>query len=311
MDTSKVCVVIPAYQAANHIGDVIAGIPDFVSWIVVVNDASTDNTAEVVAAIPESRLRLINLERNTGVGGATMRGYHAACQLGASIVVKMDSDGQMDPHYLPDLIAPVVQGEADYAKGNRFMHLRKLQAMPPLRRIGNMGLSLLNKISSGYWNIFDPTNGYTAITAGMLAKIDVSNLHPRYFFEQSLLLELGLHRAVVKDVYIPARYQNEKSSLSELDSLFRFPPLLVRGFFRRLFIQYFVRDFSAVTLFLLMGVPLVLFGFIFGSIRWIQSIQSNIPATTGTVMVAVLPFILGVQFIMQALIMDIQNVPRK
>ncbi len=307
----KVAVVIPAFQAERYIIDVIRGIPDFVSWIVVVNDCSRDATSEIVSAISDRRVHLINLERNLGVGGATLNGYQAACELGADIIVKMDSDGQMDPAYLPALIAPIAKEEADYTKGNRFMHLRRLQSMPVMRRFGNLGLSFLNKMCSGYWNIFDPTNGYTAISANMLSKMDFASIHPRYFFESSMLLELGLQRAVVRDVFIPARYNGERSSLSELDSFLRFPPLLIKGFLKRFFIQYLVRDFSAVTLFVIFGIPLILFGFIFGLVQWARSAQAGIPATPGTVMLAMLPFILGWQFIMQALIMDIQNVPRK
>lgn len=176
--------------------------------------------------------------------------------------------------------------------------------------MGNIGLSFLSKLSSGYWTIFDPTNGFTAISSVMARMIDQESIHPRYFFETSMLLELGLLRAVVQDIDLPAIYGNEKSSLSEFDSLFKFPGLLIKGFIKRFFIQYLVRDFSAVTLFTVMGLPMVLFGFIFGIVHWVISIKTGYPATTGTVMLAVLPFILGSQFLLQALVMDIQNVPR-
>jgi dolichol-phosphate mannosyltransferase len=307
----KVAIVIPAYRAEEHILDVIDGIPDYVSWIIIVDDYSPDHTADLVCKrMEDARIRLISHKINKGVGGATMTGYQDAIELGADIIVKMDSDGQMDPSYILPLITPIIYEKADYTKGNRFIHLRHLHEMPFIRRIGNIGLSFLNKLCSGYWTIFDPTNGYTAISNNMARMIDPGSIHPRYFFESSMLLELGLLRAVVQDVDIPARYRNEKSSLSEFDSFIKFPGLLLKGFIKRFFIQYLVRDFSAVTLFSLMGLSMVLFGFIFGLINWILSIKTEHPATTGTVMLAVLPFILGSQFLLQALVMDIQNVPK-
>ena len=200
-----IAIVIPAYRAAAHIRSVLAGIPSFVDLIVVVDDASPDDTADCVKTWNDSRVHLIRHSQNQGVGEAVLTGYAAAIDLGAEIVVKMDSDGQMDADYMLPLIVPILQGEADYTKGNRFLHARQLRAMPAIRRIGNLGLSFLTKLASGYWNIFDPTNGYTAIHPSIISQLDQSAIHRRYFFETSMLLELGLVRAVVRDVYIPAR----------------------------------------------------------------------------------------------------------
>ena len=158
-----------------------------------------------------------------------LTGYAEAHRLGAEIVVKMDGDGQMDPAQLPALIAPIVRGEADYAKGNRYLHARQLRSMPLLRRLGNLGLSFLTKLASGYWNIFDPTNGYTAIHAALIPLLNKEDIGRRYFFESSMLLELSLLRAVVRDVYIPARYGDETSHLSILKTLRQFPPALAEG----------------------------------------------------------------------------------
>ncbi len=310
IENINVAVVIPAYCAENYIRDVVAGIPQFVSVIVIVDDCSKDSTSKVVDSLQDPRIHLFRHEYNQGVGGATLTGYNEACKLGADIIVKMDSDDQMDPDYLLPLIEPILKGEADYTKGNRFIHLRHLREMPPVRRFGNFWLSFMNKMSSGYWNIFDPTNGYTAITSSMIKQIDPEYIHKRYFFESSMLLELGLQRAVIRDVYIPARYRDESSSLSELDSLLKFPGLLIKGFIRRIFIQYIIRDFSAVTIFLLLGIVFAAFGSIFGIIQWFISYKTGHPATTGTVMLAVLPFILGSQFLLQSILMDIQNTPR-
>lgn len=306
-----IAVVIPAYCAASHIRMVVAGLPRFVTHIIVVDDHSPDETAEMVTSIKDPRICLIRHHENQGVGGAVLSGYDAALEAGAQIIVKMDSDDQMDPNYLLPLIAPIVTGDADYAKGNRFLHSRQLESMPMLRRVGNIGLSFFTKLASGYWNIFDPTNGYTAIHASVLAKLDRTAVHRRFFFETSLLLELGLLRAVVRDVYVPARYGSETSTLSERKAIFDFPPRLLHGLLRRIVIQYFVRDFSAGSLFLLAGCLFTMFGFFFGVYHWYLSAATGIEASIGTVMLAVLPIILGIQFLLQAVNLDVQSVPTR
>lgn len=310
---AQVAVVIPAYQAAAHIAKVLRGMPPIVDRIIVVDDCSPDQTAAIVQeeSRRDPRIRLLRHDENQGVGGAVLTGYAEAHRLGAKIVVKMDSDGQMDPHYLPALVAPIARGEADYTKGNRYLHARQLRSMPPARRIGNLGLSFLTKLASGYWNVFDPTNGYTAIHAAVIPLLNTEGVARRYFFESSMLLELSLLRAVVGDVFIPARYGDETSRLSTLKSLCEFPLALSRGLCRRLWIQYFVRDFSIASVLMVFGTLLLLFGLVFGGWHWLVSIQTLIPTPTGTVMLAVLPVILGIQFLLQTVIADVQNVPRK
>jgi len=276
---------------------------------IVVDDCSPDNTTDIVKNINDDRIHLISHQENQGVGGATLTGYRLATELNADIVVKMDGDDQMDPNYLPQLLRPILQGEADYTKGNRFIHLKEISSMPLVRRIGNAGLSFMVKIASGYWNIFDPTNGYTAINTKIINDILDANIAKRYFFEINVLLELGISRAVVQDVYIPARYHNNESQLSEIDTLFKFPPKLLKGSLRRILLIYYVRDFNLISILLPMGMILILFGSTWGIYHWTRSIELNIEATTGTIMLSVLPLILGVQFILQALLADIQNVP--
>ena len=307
----QVAVVIPAYRAAAHIAGVLRGIPDLVQWIVVVEDCSPDDTAAIVEeeSRRDPRIRLLRHAENQGVGGAVLGGYAEAHRLGADIVVKMDSDGQMDPDQLPALIAPIERGEADYAKGNRYLHARQLRSMPLARRIGNLGLSFLTKLASGYWNIFDPTNGYTAIHASLIPLLNKDAIGRCYFFESSMLLELSLLRAVIRDVYIPARYGDEISNLSIAKTLRQFPAALVKGFCRRMWIQYFVRDFSIASLYAIAGLGLLLSGGVFGAIHWCTSAQQGIATPTGTVMLAVLPVLLGIQLLLQAVSLDIQNQP--
>ncbi|HEX5719797.1 MAG TPA: glycosyltransferase family 2 protein, partial [Thermoanaerobaculia bacterium] len=247
---------------------------------------------------------------NGGVGAAMITGYRQALELGADVVVKMDGDDQMNPKHLLPLLDPILAGEADYTKGSRFFHTRQLRQMPFVRRAGNLGLSFLTKASSGYWDVFDPTNGYTAIHRRVLEVLDWNNIDRRWFFETSMLIELNLARAVVRDVQIPAKYGDERSSLSAASALVRFPRRLLGAFFRRLWLQYFVRDFSPVSLFLVSGTLLSLFGTIWGLAHWVRSSQTGIEASTGTVMVAVVPLILGVQLLLQAVSLDIQNTPK-
>ncbi len=203
----------------------------------------------------------------------------------------------------------MLRGEADYTKGNRYLHARQLCSMPLLRRIGNLGLSFLTKLASGYWNIFDPTNGYTAIHASLIPLLNEDGIGRRYFFESSMLLELSLLRAVVRDVYIPARYGDETSNLSIVKTLRQFPAALAKGFCRRLWIQYFVRDFSIASLYAIAGLALLLAGGLFGAIHWCSSAQQGVATPTGTVMLAALPVLLGIQLLLQAVSLDIQNQP--
>jgi glycosyltransferase involved in cell wall biosynthesis len=308
---ANVSVVIPAYRAEPYIRKVIAGIPEFISSIIVVDDCSPDRTSEIVTELMriDPRLVLIQHERNLGVGGAMLTGYRAACEKGADVIVKMDSDDQMDPKYIRTLVTPILSGKADYAKANRFLITSGVQQMPVLRRLGNLGLSFMTKMASGYWNIFDPTNGYTAIRSAVVPLLNTKRLSRRYFFESSLLIELGLLRAVVKDVSIPARYGNEKSSLSELKCFFEFPLKLLLGWFYRVIYMYFIRDFSAISLFLIFGSLMVIFGVFWGIWHWVQGAIRGVDASTGTVMLAVLPLIIGLQLLLQAAVLDIQNVP--
>ena len=306
-----ICVVIPLYKARDHIADVLRNIPGFVKTIVVVDDCSPDDSYECARMVGDMRVQFVRHSQNQGVGAAVLSGYKKAIELGAEIIVKMDSDGQMDPAYLLPLIMPIIVGEADYTKGNRFLHSRQLKVMPIGRQIGNIGLSFLTKLASGYWNVFDPTNGYTAIHASIATSIDPDSIDRRYFFETSMFLELGLLRAVVRDVYIPARYRDEASNLSEWHSLFHFPGRLLRGFARRLWVHYFLRDFSLVSVYLLSGFALLGFGSIFGAYHWWRSYQLQVATQTGTIMLAVLPIILGVQLLLQAVALDVQMVPNR
>ncbi|MFN8399389.1 MAG: glycosyltransferase family 2 protein [Anaerolineales bacterium] len=309
----KLAVVIPAYRTEKEILAVLHGIPTFIRHIIVVDDASPDSSADLVAAAAKKnrRLVLIRHTKNQGVGGAMVTGFKKALELGAEIVIKLDGDGQMDPHYIPALITPLITGEADYAKGNRFRDFDALRQMPIVRRIGNLGLSFLTKAATGYWNIFDPTNGYFAIRAEMLAQLPLDHIDKSYYFETSMLSRLYLRDAFVQDVTIPARYRNEVSSLSIKRVLFEFPYKLTRTLIKRIILKYFIFDFSMMSIYLLTGIPLLLFGLIFGITKWIQYAELGIAAPTGTVILPTLSVILAIQILLSAIEIDLNATPRK
>ena len=305
-------VMIPAYNEAHHIGDVLASIPAFVRSIVVVDDCSKDGTAAVVATLAEAnpRIVLVRHEKNQGVGGAMVSGFRRALELNAQVVVKMDGDGQMDPKYLEELVRPLVSGEADFAKGNRFHDFRALAKMPILRRAGNMGLSFLTKGAVGYWNCFDPCNGYLAIRGEVLAAVPLDALHRSYFFETSLLSQLYLLGAVIRDIPMPAIYGNEVSHLSITRVLLEFPPKLLSCLLRRLVLKNFLYDFSMESIFLVTGLPLLLLGVLYGGTAWLLNLYHGTAAATGTVVIPAMLIILGFQLILSAVGEDLRAVPK-
>lgn len=296
----KIGAVIPCYRAADSIAAVVADIPDVVDQIFCVNDASDDNLGDVLNELAKTnpRVQVLTHETNQGVGGATVTGYKAAIDADMHVIVKLDSDGQMDPTLIPALVAPILKGEADYVKGNRFFNLESVRAMPNVRLLGNAGLSFMSKISSGYWHLFDPTNGFTAIHAEVARVLPLDKLHKRYFFESDLLFRLGTLPASVTDVPMEAIYGEEVSNLSEFDALARFPVLHTKNFFKRLAYNFFLRDFSTASLYFVMGTVLLIFGLIFGIGAWISSAQSGAPATAGTVMLSALPILIGIQMLL-------------
>ena len=235
----NVVVVVPAYNEAGTIKSLLGDIPDFVRTVVVVDDGSSDGTADIVAACAstDDRVVLLRHEKNQGLGSVMISGYHAALGLDADIVVKMDGDGQMSPEDLPDLLEPLLLGRADYSKGNRFHDFAALRRMPLVRRLGNVALSFLTKAAVGYWKLFDPCNGYVAIRGDVLRKMDLKSIPRSFFFETAMLANLNLLGAVVKDVDLPARYGDESSHLSIGKVLWEFPRRLLACFLRRILLK--------------------------------------------------------------------------
>jgi len=306
-----VAVVIPCHRVARQILGVIRAIGPETARIYVVDDACPEQSGRLVEAqCRDPRVRVVYHGQNQGVGGAVLTGYRAALADGATVMVKLDGDGQHDPALIPALAQPILAGLADYTKGNRFFDLDGLAAMPSLRLFGNTVLSFVTKFSSGYWDIFDPTNGFTAIHAAVAARLPFEHIARRYFFESDLLFRLNTMRAVVLDIPMRARYEDETSGLAPLRVVPRFMAGHVRNFAKRLGYTYFLRDFSMASVQLLLGIPLVAFGVLFGAVQWMEAERLGTSASAGTVMLAALPIILGFQFLLFFLSYDMQNVPR-
>jgi glycosyltransferase involved in cell wall biosynthesis len=306
-------VVIPCYNVASHIEEVIRTLPSLISWIIVVNDCSKDDTDKILMRLKQENEKMIYIRHdvNQGVGGAMISGYKKSMELNSDVVLKMDGDGQMDPLYIPDLINPIMQDKADFTKGNRFRDFKALRAMPLSRRIGNLGLSFLIKGASGYWNVFDPTNGFTAIKKETLMNVDFKKIHNRYFFETSMLIELYYSNSVILDIPIKARYGDEISGLSRTKTLLEFPPKLFVAFIKRIILKYFLFDFNIASIYLICGTPLFLFGLIFGLTNYYKYVSLHIPAPTGTVVIPTLLIILGFQLLLSAVTFDISNYPKR
>jgi len=306
----RVAAVVPAYNESAHITDVIMRMPEYIDLIIVVDDASSDATAKKAEDFGDPRVQVIRHTTQHGVGGATLSGMRSALGRAADLIVKVDGDGQMDPARISELLDPLVRDGYDYAKGNRFLHSAALRQMPTARLFGNFAMTFLTKLASGYWHIFDPQNGFVAITADALRTIDLDGIAQGFFFENDMLIHLNVFHRRVKDVPMPAHYADEESHLRVNRVLVTFPFNLLRGFRRRIWEKYMLRDFSPIAVFWLVGGPLMLFGGTVGLLVWGNSLWSGHPASTGTVMLGILPFLIGFELILQAIILEIRESPR-
>ena len=307
IDGHTTAVIIPAYQAHDKIGGVLAGIPAYADWIIVVDDASTDGTADAVRRMIDRRIILLRHEKNTGVGGAMATGFAQAIKLGAFLIAKIDADGQMDPKYLDRFARMCIYHGCDYVKANRFGHLGAIPSMPKARLFGSVILSFLTKIASGYWNVFDPQNGYVMITRRMLLRLDLSRIDKGYFFENSMMILLNIVRAKIGEIYLPASYGDERSSMKLTRIIASFPVKLFKGFFYRIYQKYVFRSLSPFFLMFIFGLTGCVWGGVWGGWIWYKSYMTGIPATTGAVVLALLPLIVGWSTLLQAFVLDIQD----
>jgi len=299
---------MPAHNEEKLIAQAITSVPEFVDHVIVIDDASTDDTAKLALATGDPRVHLIEHEVNTGVGGAIIDGHKLAIDLDADINVVMAGDAQMDPVYLPALLAPIVDAGYGFTKANRFYSRQSLMGMPTIRLMGNVVLSFATKLASGYWNLFDPQNGYTAITRESLGMIDLDRLARRYSFENDLLIWLGIAGVRAKDVPIPSVYGDEVSGMRLRKVIPEISHLLFMGFWRRIFLKYVLMSFSPIALLLFTGLFLCAFGLGVGI--WTLAVTpSGASPTAGTVLLAVGPLLVGINMLVHALTLDIQQTP--
>lgn len=308
---ANISVVIPCYRVKDHIAGVLSSIGPEVNTIYVVDDCCPESTGAFVGeCCCDPRVKVIVNPENLGVGGAVLAGYRVAFADGADVIVKIDGDGQMDPALIPKFVAPIMRRQADYTKGNRFYDLRNISRMPSVRLFGNALLSFMTKLSSGYWHIFDPTNGFTAIDGRLVPHLPLDQISNRYFFESDMLFRLNTIRAVVMDIPMDACYGDEKSNLSILKVI---PDFLYRhasNFFKRVVYNYFLRDMTLASIEFLVGLLLLSFGIVFGGGNWAHSVRFQTVAPFGTIMVSALSVLAGLQLLLAFLGYDISNVPR-
>lgn len=305
-----VAVVIPAFRAAASIVDVVQRVGEEAAHIIVVDDACPEESGRTVQReIIDPRVDVIFNVKNLGVGGAMVAGYRRALELGADICVKLDADGQMDPALISVLLAPILSDEADYTKGNRFFHVRDLVEMPTVRLLGNAALSFFNKLSSGYWNVFDPTNGFTAIDSVCLKNMELDKLDFGFFFESDMLFRLHLLEAVVVDVPMRAVYGDEESNLSPLREAPRFFIRHLRNFLKRVFYEYFLRDFNLASVQLLGGLGLVAFGWLYGGVTWLVNLSRGVESPAGTVGVVSIAMVVGFVLLQGFIAFDYAKIP--
>jgi glycosyltransferase involved in cell wall biosynthesis len=307
VDGKRVAVVVPAYNEEKLLPAMIVGVPDFVDRIYVVDDASRDGTAESARRVGDSRVVVIEHERNRGVGAAIATGYKRAIADRIDVTCVMAADGQMDPEDLAHLVEPVARGEVDYAKANRLFTGQAWKVIPRYRYLGNALLSLLTKIASGYWHVADSQSGYTAIRLEMLELLDLDRIYPRYGFPNDMLVRLNVWNARVRDVPSRPIYGvGERSGIR----LYRVVPaiswLLLRRFFWRMGAKYVIRDFHPLVFFYMLGFLMTTLGLVLGIIETVLRLKGN-DLTAATVVLVALLLISGSQFTLFAMWFDMES----
>jgi dolichol-phosphate mannosyltransferase len=294
-----ITVVIPAFKVAEQIISVIQAIDKSVTQIIVIDDMCPQKSGEIVnKKIKDSRVKVLFNQKNLGVGGSMLRGYDEALKTKATYIVKLDGDGQMDPRLIPKFISELEKNNGDYAKGNRFADSESLNTMPKIRIVGNLVLSFLAKFSTGYWNIFDPNNGFTVIKSDVLAQLPLHKISPRYFFESDMLFRLNLIGAHVVDVPMTAIYGTEKSNLKVTKTLFEFPIMHLRNFLKRITYNYFIRDFNLASIELVLALNFLFFGFLIGVISLFKAINTQTSMSVGILVLISILVISGLQLIL-------------
>lgn len=302
-------VVVPAYNEERLISRVIETMPDFVDRIIVVDDKSVDGTTAVVKKhcdVQPGRIPLLQHSSNQGVGGAIVTGYKKALEEKLDVVAVMAGDAQMDPLDLERIIRPVVDGEADYTKGNRLFRGESWRMIPHYRYLGNSLLSLLTKIASGYWHIADSQSGYAAISRTALQRLDLDSIYKRYGMPNDMLVKLNIENFRVRDVSVrPVYHIGEKSGIRLRKVVPTIGWLLAKGFFRRLVIKYVIRDFHPLVFFYALGLFLLPLGGLLGLSLFIYRLFIGTVSPTSALFAAFLT-VSGLQSLFFAMWFDME-----
>lgn len=305
----RVAAILPCYNEEKLIGKTIETMPDFVDEIIAVDDHSTDNTWKVISKIAKKnkRVRPIHLKKNVGIGGAYLNGFQYALDNNLDLIFTMAGDAQCNQNYMSKMIDTLLDSGVDYVKANRFVHLEELKQMPRFRRIGNTFITILTKFASGYYSIFDSQNGYGVFKRETLINLPFDHIGKRYDYENTLLIALSIMGARVKDEPVPAIYGDEESTIPVFRTSLRALKVVWRGFWKRIYYKYILVNFHPIALFIILGVILGLLGLAFGVVMLVDRIMNGASPTTGTVMLCVLPIILGFQLLLSAITMDMNN----
>jgi len=256
----KIGVVVPAYNESKLIAHTLTTIPSLVDTIIVVDDKSNDTTTEIIKEMTarDRRVILIQHEVNQGVGGAIVTGYKKALELEIDVTAVMAGDGQMDPNDLTNVLEPVAKGTVDYTKGNRLFQGDAWNMIPHYRYFGNSFLSLLTKIASGYWHIADSQTGYTAVSLKVLKKLHLDTIYKRYGMPNDMLIKLNQYDFRVRDIHIRPVYNiGEKSEIKLFKVIPKISWLLIKGFWKRLFFKYVIKDFHPLIFFYILSFILL------------------------------------------------------
>lgn len=307
----KLGVVIPSYKVRDSILKVISEIGPEVDRIIVIDDFCPQKSGQFVEEnVSDPRVKVIYNEKNLGVGGSVLAGYSECFSENVAIAVKIDGDGQMKPSEILDLVRPILEGKADYSKGNRFHYFNSVRNMPKSRILGNLVLSFFSKLSTGYWQIFDPTNGYTAMSKKVYTHLEVSKISKRYFFESDILHHLYLQNAVIADIPMEANYGDEKSNLRIWRVIPEFLVKHTRNTFRRIIYSYYIRDFTLASIQLPVGLILLTYGVCTAIFNYFQHQNLEQPTPTGTLILITMSVLSGLQFILSFFAYDIHAAPR-
>ncbi len=303
-----IAVVVPAYNEEQLIGETLQSLPPYVDMIVAVDDASQDRTEEIMEefSIKDPRITVIHHEKNQGVGAAICSGYSRAFEEGADLVAVMAGDNQMEAKYLPSLLDPIIDDQADYAKGNRLYNADYRRGMSSWRTFGNMLLTYLTKVASGNWHIMDPQNGYTVISRKVLAHLDISQIYPRYGYCNCMLVWLNIHGYRARDVLIPAKYANEKSKIRYSTYIPSVSLLLLNNFLWRMREKYVLLEFHPLILFYASGVIFLLLGFL-GTVYSLYSSLFEVDTLFIRGGLSLVIFTIGILFFLFAMFFDMQS----